>query len=212
MACAAGENFVETNYPKILTNCLKTNKESKFAPDFSGAIDAFAFQKNRKSICATIQTKGKKMKLLMLLPVLALGALVSCTSKTEKRVEKDIAQQNVSTTAQASDSGRQAIVNSDKLSSEQKQALLLLMGQAQAEMANFRKTEAQIKSSLFKYLASGSFEESEISTYRKKLKDLEDQKMDLMFKNVKETRKILGKEMKFDPDFLYNERFSSESL
>ena len=150
------------------------------------------------------------MKLFKFVPVLALIGLAGCTSTAEKTIAKDIAQQPESTSAQAAVSGRKAIETSDKLSVEQKQKMLSLMDQTQVEMATIRKNEAQVKASLFKYLAAGNFENREISAYRHKLKKIEDKKMDLMFSNIKETRKILGKDIMTDPDMMDFNRMSAE--
>ena len=93
-------------------------------------------------------------------------------------------------------------MKSSNLSVPQKEKMLALIGKTQSEMTFIRQNEAQTKSSLFKYLATGNFENREISTYRSKLEKLENQKMDLMFSNLKETRKILGKTAKFDPEWM----------
>ena len=142
------------------------------------------------------------MKLFNLLLIFALALSVGCTSFTENKIEQDIAKQPESTTREAAVSGREAIKNSSDLSPEQKAKMLLLMDKMQSEMAILRQNEAQTKSSLFKYLAEGKFENPEIWTYRSKLQKLENQKMNLMFSNLKETRKILGKGAKFDPEWM----------
>lgn len=142
------------------------------------------------------------MKLFNLISIFALALLVGCASTIEKKVEQDIVQQPESTTREAVASGREAIMNSSYLSAQQKTKMLSLMDKTQSEMAVLRQNEAQTKSSLFKYLAAGKFEDLEISTYRSKLEKLENQKMNLMFSNLKETRKILGKGTEFDPEWM----------
>ncbi len=71
-------------------------------------------------------------------------------------------------------------MKSSYLSIPQKEKMLALLGKMQSEMTFIRQNEAQTKSSLFKYLASGNFENREISTYRSKLERLENQKMNLV--------------------------------
>lgn len=142
------------------------------------------------------------MKLINLIPIFALAFSVGCGSLTEKKIEQDIVQQPETTTTEAVASGREAIFKSSNLSAEQKTKMLSLMNKTRSEMAVIQRNEAQAKSSLFKYLAAGKYENREISTYRSKLKKLENQKMNLMFSNLKYTREILGKGTVFDPEWI----------
>ena len=120
------------------------------------------------------------MKLFNLIPIFTLALSVGCVSTITEKVEQDIAKQPESTAREAAASGRKAIMNSSNLSAEQKAKMLSMMDKIQSEMAILRQNEAQTKSSLFKYLAAGNFEEREISTYRSKLERLENQKMNLV--------------------------------
>lgn len=150
------------------------------------------------------------MKASILAVALLLVLASGCATSADKKIEKDIAQQPEVTSAQAAESGRVAITKSPQLSPEQKEKMMALMDRTKAEMASIRKDEAQVKASLFKYLATGAFNEREIATYKSKLVKMENKKMQLMFANIKETRKILGKEVQFNPDLLEFDRLNAE--
>lgn len=150
------------------------------------------------------------MKTTIRAAILLLALMTGCATKTEKKIDNDIAKQPEVTSAQAAESGQVAITNSPKLSPEQKEKMLALMNRTKVEMAVIRKDEAQIKASLFKYLATGSYEDREIAAYKLKLLKMENKKMQLMFANIKETRKILGKEAQFNPDLLEFDRLNAE--
>lgn len=125
-----------------------------------------------------------------------------CSHTVEKKVKDDIAAQTETSPNQAVNSGREAIVTSNQLSIEQKEKLLDLMDQTRQKIRSIRRNESQTKASLFKYIASGKFEDLEIRVYQKKLTDLENQKMDLMFSNIQVVRKILGNQMIQHPDLM----------
>lgn len=135
----------------------------------------------------------------------------SCASNKNK-IDADIAKQQEVTTPQAVVSGHMAFINSNKLTPEQKEKVILLIENTRKEMVEIRKKEAQTKASLFKYLADGQFQDQEVNIYRVRLQKLENKKMDLMFANLKEVQKILGKEAKFDPELLEFDRFNVEHV
>ncbi len=147
--------------------------------------------------------------IMALIFALAAGCV---TTKTEKAIDQDISQQTATTPAQAEESGRDAIINSTNLTQEQKEKMLTMMDRAHAELASIRKNESQVRSSLVKYLASGQYEIREISTYRKKLQKIENKRLDLIFSNLKESRKILGKESLHNPNLIDLDRYNGERL
>lgn len=136
------------------------------------------------------------MKKLVMAATLLM--LVGCATTTSKKVEEDIAQQNDINTRQSMNTGLNAIVSSKNLSDAQKAELIGLMDSTRLQMHAIRRGEAQAKSAFFKYLASGELEDRRINAYRKELVSLENQKMDIMFSNLKKTRKILGDKLASD--------------
>ena len=140
------------------------------------------------------------MKKFYLASLVSLTFFLGCASSTKKEVDKDIAEQHETTSAQSVDTGRKVIAESSRLTEDQKQKMLALMDRTQAEIASIKKEEGQIKASLFKYLAREELTESKISIYRSQLVKIDKKKMDLMFSSLEETQKILGKPGEDYPD------------
>lgn len=132
--------------------------------------------------------------------VILMAGLFSCSHSTENKINNDIAKQPDVTSRQAVDAGREAIALSKNLTFEQKEKMLTLMEDTRTQVESIRQNESQVKSSLFKYIATGEFGDREIRVYRKKLIDFENQKLNVMFSSLKETRKILGKDIQLNPD------------
>jgi Spy/CpxP family protein refolding chaperone len=144
------------------------------------------------------------------LTFLAIGllALAGCASTAEKNVNAEVKQQEgIHTTAQAATTGRMEIMASDKLTKEQKDKFMELMGKTQAKTVSLREESAKLKAALFEQLTQAKYDHKEISVYKSKIQKVEKQKMDLMFNSLDEVRKILGASAK-DPDVLkmYRER------
>jgi Spy/CpxP family protein refolding chaperone len=142
-----------------------------------------------------------KIQVISSLSLMAL--LVGCATPTaaEKQVQQNVSEQkSIESTAQAAGSGRFAIHQSTKLTEDQKIRLLALMDRAELNIADIRKKEGQLKAALFQELAEGHYDRKEIAVYKSKLKKLEAEKMDLMFSNLEESRKILGPTQPHDLD------------
>ncbi|MGE4133002.1 MAG: hypothetical protein AB7F86_15275 [Bdellovibrionales bacterium] len=148
------------------------------------------------------------MKRAILLSSIILGA-AGCATTAEKNVENAAhAQVGTESPTHAAASGRQAIMHSDKLTSEQKTKFLDLMDKTQAETKWIKEQEGRLKAALFEDLTAGKYEAKEISAYKSKLKGLEQKKLDLMFSSLDKVRSILGKD-EVDPN-LFN--YYRESL
>lgn len=127
-----------------------------------------------------------------------LLTMTACANTVSKKVEADIAQQNDINSYQSRNTGLNAIAQSKNLTEAQKSELMSLMDATRLQMNEIRRNEAQAKTSFFKYLAAGELDENHIKAYRKELVSLENSKMDLMFSNLKKTRKILGNKIASD--------------
>jgi len=126
--------------------------------------------------------------------------VMACANTVSKKVETDIATQNDINSRQSLNTGLNVISRSKNLTDVQKAELIDLMDKTRMKMNDIRRNEAHAKSSFFKYLADGEIDDAHIKAYRKELMNLEKQKMDLMFSNLKTTRKILGKKLASEKD------------
>lgn len=119
-------------------------------------------------------------------------ALSACVNTAEKKVEQDIvAQGNVESPARAVKHGRVEMLESDKLTEEQKTKFINLFEQTENDLSKIRKEEGPLKAALFQTLSKGSYDPKEMSVYFYKMKKLEDQKMELMFSSLIRAGRIL---------------------
>lgn len=136
-------------------------------------------------------------------------AMAACSSSpVETKVQADAEQQkDIHTTAQAATTGRLEIMTSSKLTNEQKEKFMNLMGETQKKTLTLREQSAKLKAALFEQLTQGKYDHKEVSVYKSKIQKIESEKMDLMFASLDEVRKILGVSLR-DPEVMqfYRER------
>lgn len=142
----------------------------------------------------------KKIIVTLLLPGLWMG-LSACATQAEKQVDAQAAEQSaIQSPNQAAYSGRFAVRVSEKLSGDQKVKFLEIMDQTQAKVNDIRAQEGQLKAAMFQSLSEGNFNDSEMNVFKKKLKKLEGQKLDLMFSSLDDVRKLLKGNPEIAPD------------
>lgn len=135
------------------------------------------------------------MKNILHLWILASMILLSaCAHQAEKVVDKKAAAQGaVESPAEATRMGRQKILESNKLTDEQKMKLLDLFDKTDVQLAEIKEKQGPLKASLFQSLSEGQYDPKELTVYFQKIRKYENQKMDLMFSSLLEAGGILNK-------------------
>lgn len=144
---------------------------------------------------------------LLLLPIIFLGCAGKNTT-TGPVVGKAVdSPQSISCpndkagpTAQAVMAGRLDILTSAGLTEEQKMQFMSLMNDTHLKVAKIKQKEGEIKSTLFRSLAEGIYNQKLAESSKLELRKLEKEKMRIMFSSLDKARSILGTSIRLDPD------------
>lgn len=88
--------------------------------------------------------------------------------------------------------GVEAFMLSEKLTKEQKEKLLEIHGRTFRDSTQLRKDLAQAKVELFKTIAKGKYKSSEIDKIKKRIIDIDQKRLQIMFKALEEVEAIIG--------------------
>lgn len=135
-----------------------------------------------------------KLKLVLCLGLVSL-AIGACSTETkkEKEIDQKVSQETaVGLPGEAAANGRDAIESSKGLTAEQKEKIHAIMNKTQVEVQNLRIETNQLKATLFKSFADGTYKPADIAILKKRLTKIESKKMDAMFSSLEQVQKILG--------------------
>lgn len=109
-------------------------------------------------------------------------------------------QMGVQSPAEAQVGARFDIMGSPHLTLEQKNQFMRVMNETQSQVTVIKQKEGELKAELFKSLASGQYDRKAMNRFKKNLRKLEDEKMNLMFSSLDQVKVILGDKIKDSPD------------
>lgn len=138
----------------------------------------------------------KKFTSVMLVFGLALG-LAACgsASKSEQAAldQKVSSEVPVRSPEQMLSRAAASFSNIEGLTTEEKMKLTEVYTNTYVKSMDIRKEIGQSKSLLFKTLAKKDYKDSEINALKKKIVQLDQNRLDLMFKTLDDVQKIVGK-------------------
>lgn len=132
---------------------------------------------------------------IYLLPLLL--SMISCSSASKKEVtELDLkisAQAPADSPDQIMERAALAFSNAEGLTAEQKLRLSSIYKRVYVESMRLRREIGQSKSLLFMTLAKVTYKESEITSLKKQIVSLDQQRLNLMFTALDDVQKVVGK-------------------
>lgn len=124
-------------------------------------------------------------------------ALSACSTKetTEDRIltGKVKEQEPADTPQQIAMRAAEAFTGSPELTAEQKMKLHAIYTRVYAESMQIRRDIGQSKSLLFMTVAKSGYKSSEVSKLKKKIVDLDQKRLKIMFQALDDVQKIVGK-------------------
>lgn len=134
------------------------------------------------------------MKKNILVTVLFAMALSSCATEAEKKVEQKLNQEApVANTQELRKSATMAIETTPGLTDQQRSQLKSLSEKTRAQMDQYRAESLKAQGLLVKEVLSEKSSNTEISVLKKKIKEIENNRLTLLFKTVDEAKNVLGK-------------------
>lgn len=146
-----------------------------------------------------------------LLTIVFTMGILSCANKsTEKNLETKVSQEpNVEGTSELRTTTAILIENS-KFSPDKKTQLQSLHLKASAEMQAYREELLKLRSILIKDVFSNNYNKSEVALIQKKIRNLEDKRLALMFKTIDTANGILGRENRAQEELRLMDRMIGE--
>lgn len=99
---------------------------------------------------------------------------------------------NLNPAEEIASKGAAEFVNSSALNPEQKQKIMLIYSRVYMDAASIRKEILQAKSEIFKMIANLKHNSKEINTLKNKIIRLDKQRLDIMFKALKDVQDVVG--------------------
>lgn len=129
-----------------------------------------------------------------LIVFLSATYFVACASQAEKNVDQKLTQVTPAASPQAIQSSvADSIESTPGLTVEQKSKLRSLSTSTRSQIGEIRNESMKVQSLLLHEVFSEKSKASEIRVLKRKMKDLENKRLAVIFKSVDEARAILGK-------------------
>lgn len=129
---------------------------------------------------------------IFLITALALPLVGCATTKIEKTVEAEVAQQPArSMGGEVAGKGFHAILNSPSLSEDQKQQFMRLHQKIAAEVRGIDTEMSKLKGVLFETVFAQPYEPEKVEVLKKRLLKLNNAKMDKMLTALNEVKRIV---------------------
>ncbi|MFZ4713235.1 MAG: hypothetical protein ACOYL6_05975 [Bacteriovoracaceae bacterium] len=148
-----------------------------------------------------------------LLSILALCLMVSCASKQEKKLEKEIADvPAVSSYEQIEKSVEKNIENSTNLTPEQKTALLALHTETQASIKKYREDSLKLHQILATEIGKADYSQKKVDLIKKRLTKANKERLKITFKAIDKANKILGRSKLADRSEIMSDLYNSHAV
>lgn len=136
------------------------------------------------------------MKILNVLTLASLLVLsISCASKQDKAISKELTQKPEASSHQEVDQKvRKSIETSTHLNETQKTQLLALQDKTQAKMLQLKQEEIKLHEILVKEFGASGNNPRFVNSFKKKLNQNARARIDAILGSMKEANKILGRE------------------
>lgn len=133
---------------------------------------------------------GLAMASTLALPLTLQGC---AQTAVQKRVDTEVAQENtVNTRSELRAEADQTIKTAPGLTDEQRTRLLALRTATSAQSDELRLQSLKLRSVLIKDLITTNYDQDEVALIKKRMRDVEDQRLSLVFKAVEDANVILG--------------------
>ena len=135
----------------------------------------------------------KYLNRITLLSVLFLLGCNSATKKQEAEINRQVSEeQPANTTEKIAEIASQAFSKAEGLTDFQRQKLMLIYARTYADAINIRTEIGKSKALLFKKAADVNYKSNEIEILKKKIVDLDQQRLKIMFKALSEVQDVVG--------------------
>jgi len=131
-------------------------------------------------------------KMLLVLPLFVAACANSPKQEQAAQPTTPASGPKPESMSEATANGRWDIMSSPHLTLEQKTKIMQLMNQTQEKVASLRQTQSDLKAALFRSLSEGKYDKKKMNSFKRQMKKIEGEKMDLMFSNLDQIRLILG--------------------
>jgi hypothetical protein len=132
-------------------------------------------------------------KNLILSVSLLMGTACATPSADHRKLDADVRAEPTANTPDAiAERGAHAFIDAPGLSDGQKEKLLGVFNQTYASAMTIRKDIGQSKSLLFKLVASKDFKSKEVEDLKKRIVDLDQKRIKIMFKALADVQAIVG--------------------
>lgn len=147
----------------------------------------------------------KKMN-MGLMAVLSVALISGCAHKsTEKTVDTKVEQESVKTHAELQDQTDKLLANSPNLSAEQRQKLSELRDSVRKENREMYTESMKLRSVLLKDVFAKDYNKKEVAAVEKKIRKLENKRLDNLFDAVDKANKILGRQRSVENQAIMDE-------
>lgn len=135
-----------------------------------------------------------KKSILFITSLVAIATLPSCAGHkvTEQKVEKEIQAVNLNTQESTQEANRNFIMNSDKLTDDQKKMLVDLQVKTNAQMSETKNEIEKTRQVLIQTILEPKMNQREYSILKKKIVKLEKNRVEIGFKALNEARSIIA--------------------
>ncbi len=135
-------------------------------------------------------------RLPLALTALAAAALTQACASTpaEKRIDNKIANEGAVTPAELNQEARDAIASNPDLTPKQRTELTRLRQDTSAQIAAYTSESLKIRAVLIEAMGAEKFDSREINAAKRKLKEVENKKLDAMISAIEKTNSILGRQ------------------
>lgn len=121
--------------------------------------------------------------------------MAGCAHKADKKLDEQLAQTpDVKNRAELREKTEDKIENDASLSADQKTKLIQLRDSTRAENDKLQKESLKLRSLLVDKLLTTDYKQSDVDAIKKRMKDIENERLSLTFKNIDEANKILGRD------------------
>ena len=129
----------------------------------------------------------------ILLAAISISGCASTGAKSEScEDQKNKQQAQTKAPGEIASMAAKAFADAPGLTEDQKQKLLLVYSRTYSQAINIRTQITQSKSLLFKLVVTNAFNSPEVDGLKKKIVDLDQDRLNVMFKALADVQKIVG--------------------
>lgn len=140
-----------------------------------------------------------KKNLVLFLSLLALASCSTTGSKEDRELNAKVkSQQSADSPQEIAARAAEAFSAAPGLSADQKMKLHSIYTRVYVESMQIRREIGQSKSLLFMYLANPDYKASEMNRLKKKIMNLDQKRLNIMFEAFDDVQKIVGRGVETD--------------